>query len=209
MPSRHIVKEMTSESFYHVYNRGVNKSDIFRDADDYFYFLHLFKRYLSNEPSEDIYGRSMPHLKNKIELLGFCLMPNHFHLLVYNIEQQGLVELMRCVMTAYSMYFNKRRKRVGSLFQNTYKASLITHDAYLWHISRYIHLNPQDIGANFVDYAHSSYQYYLGQKEAEWLHSEKIMDLFDSNPRKYASFVKEYEARRKDLQLLKGALANR
>lgn len=209
MPGRHIVKQFGADNYYHVYNRGVAKQDIFRDQDDYAVFLNLFKRHLSDEPFTDQYGRSAVKLNNDIELLSFCLLPNHFHLLVYNISDMGLPDLMRRTMTAYSMYFNKRYKRVGSLFQDTYKASLIIDEAYLLHISRYIHLNPQDINEDFEKYPYSSYQYFLGKMSATWLHPQKIMDMHENNPQKYREFVKDYEAFRKDLQLIKSQLADR
>ncbi|MDZ7744690.1 MAG: transposase [Candidatus Saccharibacteria bacterium] len=208
MPSRHVVKQLASDNYYHVYNRGVNKSDVFLDSDDYFYFLHLFKRHLSNEPLQDKYGRDFAHLLNKVELLAFCLMPNHFHLLVYNQEDKGLPELMHRLMTAYSMYFNKRHKRVGSLFQGTYKASLIDKDDYLLHISRYIHLNPQDINVDYETYDYSSFPYYMKTRTAEWLRPDKIMELHDNSTKDYRKFVSEYKAQRKDLKLLKGILAD-
>ncbi|MGH9987402.1 MAG: transposase [Nitrososphaeraceae archaeon] len=170
--------------------------------------MHLFKRHLSNKPQEDRYGRSLAHLRDKVELLAFCLMPNHFHLLIYNYEDKGFPELMQRVMTAYSMYFNKKYKRVGPLFQGTYKASLISDDAYLWHISRYIHLNPQDINQDIEMYEFSSLPYYLGHKQSEWLHPQKIMELHDSDAKKYLTFVKDYEGARKDLQSIKFQLAN-
>ena len=73
-------------------------------------------------------------------------MPNHIHLLVYQHQPQAMAQFMRSVLTSYSRYFNKRYKRSGSLFESRYKASLISDDAYLEHISRYIHLNPGNGG---------------------------------------------------------------
>ncbi|MBI2591928.1 transposase [Candidatus Saccharibacteria bacterium] len=72
-------------------------------------------------------------------------MPTHFHLLVYNKKETGITDLMCSILTAYGLYFNRVHKGRGRLFESTYEASLINDEAYLWHISRYIHLNPQDI----------------------------------------------------------------
>jgi hypothetical protein len=107
------------------------------------------------------------------------------------------------------MYFNKRHNRVGALFQNTYKASLIKDDAYLWHISRYIHLNPQDINLDYVKYPYSSYAYYMQEKTADWLDTQRILDLHDGDKSAYAVFVEDYEAMRKMYQVIKHQLADR
>lgn len=208
MPSRHIIKNIDVDSYYHVYNRGVAKQDIFREPEDYATFLHLFKRHLSYEIPADKYGRPHAKLNNDIELLAFCLMPNHFHLLAYNITEKGLPNLMRRTMTAYSMYFNKRYKRVGTLFQDTYKASRITEEPYLMHISRYIHLNPQDLNQSFEEYPYSSYTYYTGKRSAKWLNTDKVLGLYGNNTKSYAKFVKDYEANRQEIQFIKHQLAD-
>ena len=115
---------------------------------------------------------------------------------------------MRSVLTAYSMYFNKIHKRRGTLFESSYKASLIDNDVYLWHVSRYIHLNPQDIGKDFSAYPYSSYAYYLGKKQAEWLNPEPILRMHSDELSDYPTFVKDYEAMRAELQQIKHALAD-
>src|SRR3989344_6792864 len=101
MPLRNVVKEFVPESYYHVYNRGVHHQNIFQGERDYTTFLSLFKRHLSKEPAQDQTRRPIPHLRDEIELLAFCLMPSHFHLLIYNRKEPGLTDLMRSVMTAY------------------------------------------------------------------------------------------------------------
>ncbi len=208
MPSRNIVKQYGAGTYYHIYNRGVNKQDIFRDKADFVMFQHLLKRHLSLKPFRDIYGREIAHLRNDIELLAFCLMPNHFHILVYNKTQRGIVQLTQRVMTAYSMYFNKRYERIGPLFQATYKASLVYEEAYLLHISRYIHLNPIDIGEDYKSYEFSSYMYYMGYKRAEWLQAGRAMELYDSNKHAYAKFVEDYGAMHEDIKNMKYLFAD-
>jgi len=208
MPSRNIIHQFVKDGYYHIYNRGVNKQNIFIDEEDYVAFLNLFKRHLSREQLKDRFGREFADLHEVVELLAFCLMPNHFHLLIYNLEERGIADLMQRTMTAYSMYFNKRHQRIGSLFQGTYKASLIQNDSYLYHISRYIHLNPQDIDQDYTQYSFSSYPYYVGKKVAKWLKPERILRLHEDNRISYASFVADYEAMRKELQSLKLHMAD-
>lgn len=208
MPLRNVVKQFASDSFYHVYNRGVYRQNIFTGENDYATFLSLFKRHLSQEPAYDRIRRPLPHLRSEVELLAYCLMPNHFHLLVYNKTDEGLTKLMRSTLTAYSMYFNKTHKRKGVLFESSYKASLIQDDSYLWHISRYIHLNPQDLRLNYKTYPYSSYGYYSGAKQAQWINPKRILDMHTSELNDYSAFVSDYESMRAEIQDLKRYLAS-
>lgn len=211
MPARNTIKQYLENGYYHIYNRGVDKREIFLDDQDYRVFLNLLKFYLS--PSELQKGHPLTELTgfnpvrprpfftlyNKIDLLSYCLMPNHFHLLLKQMTLWAMTELVRKISTAYAMYFNKRNKRVGHLFQGIFKAVLIDNDAYLLHLSRYIHLNPGVTGMNPVTYPYSSYGYYLGIKKAEWIKPKFVLDYFKSNssllPKEinsYKRFVEDY-----------------
>jgi putative transposase len=203
MPSRNLEKIYLPDTYYHVYNRGVNKRRIFLDDEDYRVFLNLFKRYLSNEPQFDNKHREYPWLHDDIELLAFCLMPNHFHLLVYQVSDKAMTALLRGVCTAYTGYFNKKYARVGHLFQDRFKASMITTDGYLQHISRYIHLNPRE----YTTWSYSSYAYYTQNKSAEWLQPGKIIELFPSTSA-YAEFVADYKDFKDSLDDITSELAN-
>lgn len=203
MPSRNIIKEYAPDSYYHVYNRGVAKNLIFKNDTDYSVFLSLFKRYLSNEAHTSKYGHPHPHYKAQIELLVFCLMPNHFHLLVYqHNDSKAIAKLVQSICTAYTMYFNRKYKRVGPLFQSRFKASRISSDEYLQHISRYIHLNPQD----YRTYKWTSIAYYLNGHQAEWLNPTPILDLFAAD--NYLKFLEDYEDYKASLDEIKYELAN-
>lgn len=202
MASKNRLKDYVDDSYYHVYNRGVNKRKIFLDSDDYAVFLNLLKRYLSKKPVKDNKQREYDWLYERLELLAFCLMPNHFHLLVYQHDEQAMTRLMRGVMTSYTTYFNKKYKRIGPLFQDRFKASRITEDPYLLHISRYIHLNP----SSYKTWEFTSLPYYMSEKNAEWVRPERILDLFEKNS--YAKFVSDYESHKKVLDDLKHELAN-
>ena len=207
MPTRNIVKEYGEGQYYHVYNRGVAKASIFLEDNDYLYMLSLFKKYLGAEKRFDRFGRAIPCYAEEVDLIAYCLMPNHYHLMVYLKEKGGLVHLMRSVMTAYTMYFNKKYKRVGGLFQNHFLASRITDEAYFWHISRYIHLNPIDIGEDYKTYVYSSIGYFLGDKRAVWLHEEHIVKTTEERVR-YSGFLKDYESVHNELDMVKHQLAN-
>ncbi len=137
--------------YYHLYNRGVDKRAIFSSAADYKRFLVLL--YLANSDEdvridnilktytlEEIFARERG---NQLVAIGaFCLMPNHFHILATPIVDGGLPKFMLKLQTAYSMYFNKKNERSGSLFQGPFKSEHAGDDRYLKYLFSYIHLNP-------------------------------------------------------------------
>jgi putative transposase len=203
MPSRNVVKQDAPESFYHLYARGINRQKIFRDQADFVKFLQLFERYLSLQETKSSAGVSFPNYYNRLELLAFCLMPNHFHLLIYQRQPGVMSQFMRSLLTSYSMYFNKKYKRTGPLFESRYKASLISDDAYLEHISRYIHLNPR----NWQTYEYSSLPYYLHQISDEWIRPGHILSQFVT-PAEYVQFMEDYVRHKEMLDILKHELAD-
>lgn len=208
MPAKNALKTYIENGYYHVYNRGVEKRQIFLDEQDCKVFLRYVKLYLS--PVEELIEKSrleirirrfIPlNLSKEIDLLAFALMPNHIHLQLKQYSKDGIVKLTRRLFTSYVMYFNTKYKRVGSLFQNRYKAALIDKDIYLLHLSRYIHLNPirtTNSPINFVEF--SSYPYYLGKRRASWIRPQEILKYFKSAQRQhledvlsYQSFVEDY-----------------
>jgi len=221
MPSKNSVKKYVEDGIYHVYNRGVEKRDIFLDKEDYAFFLFLLKTYLQ-EPSDGLKGFnpfSIPYrnsaikrgaFSGRVNLLTYALMPNHYHLLIKISDITALTEFMKTIMTIYVMYFNKKYDRVGSLFQGVYKAALIESDECLLHVCRYIHLNPlvsekanNNIGRSvnlrkIID-SYTSYDFYLGFKKSEWLKTELILSYF-SDSTKFKEFTEEAEC--EDLNFL-------
>lgn len=208
MPTKNVVKNYGENQYYHIYNRGVDKMDIFREESDYTFFLYLLKRYLSPGETKDTKGRLLPNYAESVDLIAYCLMPNHFHALVFLKQRDGLERLMRSLMTSYSRYFNRKYRRVGPLFQSRFLASLIAADAYFWHISRYIHLNPIDIGADWRTYPFSSIGYFIGARKAKWINPQQIIEPTPRGRSEYAQFVADYQDMRATLSAIKHDLAN-
>ena len=192
--------------FYHVYNRGVEKRDIFLDEKDYPAFTGILKTYLSEEVENALQGRALQakrirkhKLGEEVSLVAYCLMPNHFHLLLQQRFSTSITNFMRRVLTAYSMYFNERYDRVGSLFQGRFQAKEVTTDDYLLHLTRYIHRNPVEAKIvkiqNLEKFKWSSYPNFLGAAESGWVKSKAILDYFSSvdNKKDYRNFV-EFES---------------
>lgn len=189
MPTPNTRKYYLPDTYYHVYSRGVNKQEIFRDTADYIFFLSLLERYLSPKPQKKSNGQPAPSFADTISLLCFCLMPNHIHFLLYQYDdERAITQLLQRVFTSYSMYFNKKYERVGPLFQSRYLASMINNDAYLHHISRYIHRNPH----LWRDYPYSSLSDYIDGAR-DWVRPGPVLELFGDNPQTYLAFVESMD----------------
>ncbi len=161
-------------AFYHVFNRGINKQNIFFEDVDYLFFLHKLKA-LKNKYDHSIYA--------------FCLMPNHFHISI-QIRKTPISKIMSSLATSYSMYFNRTYKHFGSVFQNRFKSILIESDSYFLKLSQYIYLNPVKAGLVSDPLLHrfSSIREALG-KEPLYFLDEDIIRLIGETK----STQKEYE----------------
>lgn len=223
MPGKNALKIYIRDGYYHVYNRGVEKRIIFQDDQDYKVFLTYLKEALSPPPDpstlkkefslrrQSFKGipRQPKNYLGEIELLAFCLMPNHFHLLIKQKSNNSMEKFARSLLTRYSKYFNKRYERVGPLFQGRYKAVLVREDPHLLHLSRYIHLNPSEY-TNDLEGAYSSYSQYLGKTKAEWVKPETILSFFDQATKDFLKETNTYkdfvEKFKKDSQEVLGNL---
>jgi putative transposase len=206
MPPRNTIKTFVKNAYYHIYNRGVEKRIIFEDTQDFKVFLKYLKQYLSPPPKpEDIrttftlQGTSFKGIKRqpknynkRIDLVAYCLMPNHFHLLLRQNEDRVLENFMRSLSTRYSMYFNKRYDRVGPLFQGIYKAVRVESESYLLHLSRYIHLNPREHTYNLTK-AYSSYADYLELRKTKWLNAAPVLSYFNRKIRPEFKKINNYK----------------
>lgn len=210
MPSPHTVRSFAPNQHYHVYNRGIEKRKIFLDDEDYRMLKYYLFIYLA--PQNEVLEK-YPHLplrlkarnlSKDLELLSYCLMPNHFHLLVGQQSQNGISKLMKQLFDAYTRYFNTKYRRVGSLLQGRFKAALIESEDLLLHLSRYIHLNPvvADLVKNPKDYEWSSYLTYTGIRKENFCNEKSIIAFF-SNIKKYESFVEDQIGYAKELGKIK------
>ena len=222
MPAKNTLKQYVSGGFYHIYNRGVEKREIFLDDQDHRVFLNYLKIYLSpkdvileeikgedgltdEEKAEKIVKFSyLKNFYNRIELICFVLMNNHFHLQIKQKESDDIEMFMRSLNTKYVKYFNLKYQRVGPLFQSRYKGILIEREDYFLHISRYIHRNPLEIikkserlDEGLISYPWSSYPTYLGKVNIPWLSKKYLKDYFIKlngfNFNSYQGFIEGYK----------------
>lgn len=200
MPGKNILKTFKEDSYYHVYNRGVAKQNIFLDVDDYKTFLGYLKLYLTayDKNNKTRPSRQLRNYYQKLSLLAYCLIPNHFHLFVFQKDKEAMTEFMKSLGTKYSMYFNKKYQRVGPVFQGRYKAVMVESETQFIYLSKYIHRNPLDIlpsGTDLDGYKYSSYQNYLGQFNQTWLDTSEILSYFSKTNfgETYKNFVEEVD----------------
>ncbi len=170
-------------AFYHVLSRGNESKAICRTEQDYELFLNTLKDCV------DFYG---------VKIHAYCLMSNHFHLLVETPEP-CLSKFMKRLLGVYTLRFNRRHHRHGHLFQGRYKAILVDEDTYFLPLSRYIHLNPVKAGIvqDPKTYLWSSFRYFAGGPPPEFLSTEFTFGLFSSK-REYVKFVQDGLALRED-----------
>lgn len=210
MPSKHVIRNFAENSYYHVFNRGVEKRKIFLDEQDYKIFLYYLFVYLM--PLEEVltkYPKLPLRLYNKnlaleVDLNAYCLMPNHFHFLIYQKSRNGISKLMKQVTNAYTLYFNQKYKRVGGLVQGRFKAVAIETDELLLHVSRYIHLNPlvAEIVRRLENYRWSSYPDYTSKNNVSVCKTDIILSHF-YKPELYKEFILDQVDYARELERIK------
>ena len=197
---------LVNSHYYHIFNRSVAKETIFIDGADLYRGIELLNYYhctVSPFPYPQFKKRSqktqrkiIDSLKQKeklVEIISFCLMPNHFHLLLKQLVDDGISNFLRKFQDSYAKYLNKRYERVGSVFQNPFKSVLVKNDSQLLHLSRYIHLNPYSSSIvkrkdQLLNYPWSSLSEYRFEEKAGFCHPEIILDQFIDR-KEYLKFV--------------------
>lgn len=206
MPYRKTV--FAQDQIYHVFNRGVAHQPIFFSQGDYSRFIQLMDYYrFCNIPTNFSHFMKIPaETRNQIfislvkenniqiEILTFCLMTNHFHFLLKQVSEKGVVDFMRYIQNSYAKYLNIKGSRVGPLFQSAFKAERIVTEEQLLHVSRYIHLNPSTGYLvkieGLTEYPWSSLLVYLDQnfQDFTFVNPQPVLSFF-KNRDKYEEFV--------------------
>ena len=205
--------------YYHIFNRAVNKQVIFHDTSDYFRFLFLTLYFqspiifqqLGRKVKEFVQSRALDNVeedeiikKRRVELVAFCIMPNHFHLIVKELDEGGIAAYMQRVLTSYSKYYNTKYQKSGHVFQGPYRAVHIADDRQLLHLSAYIHRNPREISKWFKkedQYIWSSYQDFIDENRwGDLIMPDIVIGQFKDKA-EYENFVKTSPAKIKEEEL--------
>lgn len=218
--------QFANQYFYHIYNRGVDKRKTFMDDADFRRFyagMYLFNNALYRSPT----GRNTTKLsfvqsavqslaldeprEQLVNIVCYCIMPNHYHFLLEQLQDRGITQFMHRLDTGYTKYFNKRYERTGRLFEGSFKAVLIRRDAQFEHLPRYIHLNALDLtdmnwregkvedwkkAEDFLErYPWSSHQVYLGKAQLFPVVEKSVIGkIFQSNEQ-YMRFLRQWSVR--------------
>ena len=152
------------DHFYHIYNRGINSGNIFLSGENKIYFLKLFSKYLIE----------------KVEVYAYCLMDNHFHVVIKIVDDEKIVtQSLSNLFNAYAKAFNKQNDRTGSLFEKHFKRIKIQDENYLRNIIQYVHLNPKHhLDLNYKTYKYSSFQTIISDKQTKVARNE-VLNYFD------------------------------
>lgn len=206
MPGR--LTPLVNDQIYHIFNRGANHQPTFIDkleykramlVIDFYRFSNLPTKLsrlltLSNDDRTKILDNLRAENDKLIDILAFCLMPNHFHFLLRQVKNNGISKFLGNLQNSYTRYFNTKNERDGSLFLDQFKAVLIRTDEQLVHVSRYIHLNPytsyvvKDLN-QLLNYPWSSLPEYLENKP-EICELDTITSFFKT-PKAYLDFIKD------------------
>ncbi len=212
-------------TFYHILSRGVDKRKIFLDEEDYFRAIHDLFEFNDEEPAGDIYyifqkqqyrdvgrpdigRRERKPRKLLVNIHAFCLIPNHYHLLLSPVAENGIPLFMKKFNGGYAKYFNEKYERKGTLFEGRYKKIIIKDEAHFIHLPYYIHLNPLDLimpewrdgrlrgykkALKFLQsYRWSSHLDYLGKKNfPSIINRELLLDFFGGH-KGYEKSIKEW-----------------
>ena len=207
--------QFTNDYLYHVYNRGTDKRNIFLENADYSRFIHdLYEfnnaGFISNLTRRIERGSTSLNRKTReplVEIIAFCLMPNHYHFILRQIKDGGIIKFMQKFGTGYTMYFNKKNKRDGVLFQGKFKAILVDSDKYFLPLLNYIHLNPVEltepkwkeegikdrlkVNRFLENYRWSSYQDYIGIKNFPSVINKEFFSGYLKEIGEYKNFINQ------------------
>jgi len=193
--------------------RGVEKREIFEKRWDYTRLMKTMRYYQLMGPkprlskfSDDSIIKPDPN-KKIVEIICYCLMPNHFHFLVKQLKDGGITEFISKLSNSYTKYYNIKYNRVGPLLQGEFKAVIIESDEQLVHISRYIHLNPiaSFLVKDLNQYAWSSYKEYTSEGIKEICNKEGILNFFKT-PKDYEKFILDQVSYSQELEIIKHQL---
>lgn len=210
MPSRSI--PFANGEYYHVFNRGVAKIPIFNQIRDYKRFVKTMLYYQIDDPKPK-FSQFKPEKtilntdKTIVDIISYCLMPNHFHFLLKQNRENGITEFVSKLSNSYTKYFNTKYRRVGPLLQGEFKSVHVETNEQLIHLTRYIHLNPL-VGfktKNLDTYLWSSCCEYVNLTKSDICSKEIILGQFKSSD-DYKQFVLDQEDYGKKLEIIKHQL---
>lgn len=212
---------LVNDSYYHIYTRSIAGFEVFNQSEDSARIIELFNFY---RHSDFVYRYSnfkdLPLLMQQeiieqinikqdllVEMVAYCIMPTHIHLILNQIADNGISKFVSRVLNSYTRYFNLKHYRKGPLWEGKFKSVLVNKDEQLLHLTRYIHLNPTSAGLveKPEDWDYSSYEEYLN-KEVEGICN--FRELITLSPAQYQKFANDQISYQKELSIIKNILTD-
>ncbi len=206
------IKQFDTNEYYHIYNRGNNKRLVFLEPSDQTRFIESMVQFNTINPIGSIYANSFnkdsqfrSSTPKLVEIICYCLNPNHFHLILLQLADRGLIKFMHKLGTGYTNYFNNKYEGSGSLFQGRYKSIHVDSNEYLLHLSSYINLNDRVHGLQHSDSKSSWDEYVNLNFEDKLCHKKVVLSQF-KNISEYKKFALESLATIKNRRDIEGLL---
>jgi len=217
MPGRK--EPLITNKVYHIISKSIAEFKIFRSRKDYKRMIELLKYYQFSKPPlrysvyksiksrEKIYNEIFEHMEKLVDIIAYCIMPTHLHLILKQLKDNGISTYMGNILNSYTRYFNTKTKRKGPLWEGRFKSIEVKTDEQLYHLTRYIHLNP--VTAYLVDHPKkwdfSSYKEFISDiPEDQKLCNFK--DLININPKEYEKFVLSRKDYQRELAKIKSLI---
>lgn len=206
---------LITREIYHVFNRAIAKQDIFFDENTLKQALNLLRYYRYPQDirysqfsgltpdAKNYYLQRMKTTAPLVDIYSFAFMPNHFHLLLKQLDDNGITTFMSNFQNSFAKYFNLKFDRDGSLFKRPFKAKRVGSESLLLHMSRYIHLNPTT--SNLIDIEklnldpRTSLLFYTKREEDNFINTEYILGFFGGSVDKYTEFLRDNADYQKEL----------
>jgi len=217
MPGRE--EPLVTGEIYHVFNRGITNQNTFQQSQDYYHFLDtiIYYQKLGVRPRFSYFIRLPISKRNEliyqkhfcflVDIICYCLMPNHFHLLLKQVSEDGISKFVSLVTNSYSRYFNTKNRRRGPIFQGKFMNVRVENEQQLVHLSRYIHLNPYSSGVvnNLIDlknYPYSSFSEYIVPKTINACQKGVVINIF-KDQEDYCNFVLDQSDNQRQIEKIK------
>lgn len=210
MPAKNLSGKNEKGIYFYIHNKGIDNRTVFNDTEDYGVFQSFLKDYLTapQDPESTkkvftVHGRifrGTPHQPknyfNKVQLIAYSLMPNRFNLILRQKTRGSIESFIRSLCTRYSIYFNKKHRRTGSLFDGPYKSVCIDDKLQLLHLTRHLHRTGE----------YTSYDEYLGARATTWVKPDAVLTFLDKEKGSYKDFVEQHSSAPEEKELLKGII---
>lgn len=212
---------LVNDRIYHVLTRSIAKYKIFNLEEDYNRLVDAIRLYcymdlpvklsrynqLSDELQDEIYKRLYREKHKYVEIIAYCVMPTHLHLLIKQLCNDGISRYIAKILDSYTRYFNIKHSRKGPLWEGKFKNIVVETNEQLLHLTRYIHLNPTSAG--LVDkpeqwHSSSCKEYFIRKKSV--YNITEYRGLIDLTPREYRKFVRDQISHQRELSVIKSLL---